>query len=321
MPKGRDVDPPSKAARFDRRTTPRPVRTGRSTAMTCWWPRSAIGLGRHRRAAETLSAATGVSSNYRFDPSSRAPGDFIRGMRRVQPGHTRPGRGKCGRRPEDRLSGGDHWRREGVLSEHRHPPGGARSGFSGSRSPDSLDKVIADYGITLHTESEVRAVDSDARKLAVTGVGPSGANMMLPYDMLHVVPRSPRRTGSSPVRCPPVTRTGSSRSTSTPCNTCATPTCSASATSPRHRTRKPVPRCARGPGRRREHRRPFKGRPRTGSYDGYLSCPYRHVPHRDAARRVRLRPEDDAVVPLLDPAKPHRPYWPEEAGPPFCTGT
>ena len=28
---------------------------------------------------------------------------------------------------------------------------------------DNLDKVIAGYGITLHTESELKAVDADAR--------------------------------------------------------------------------------------------------------------------------------------------------------------
>ena len=50
--------------------------------------------------------------------------------------------------------------------------------------------MIADYGITLHTESEITAVDADARKVTVSAVGPrAGRDTMLPYDMLHAVPR------------------------------------------------------------------------------------------------------------------------------------
>jgi sulfide:quinone oxidoreductase len=54
---------------------------------------------------------------------------------------------------------------------------------------ETLEKVISDYGIHLHTNAEVTAVDAGARKAVVTAVNPDGSDLMLPYDVLHMVPR------------------------------------------------------------------------------------------------------------------------------------
>ena len=54
---------------------------------------------------------------------------------------------------------------------------------------DNLDKVIADYGIQLHTSSEITAVDADSRKVTVSAVGETGTDTTLAFDMLHSVPR------------------------------------------------------------------------------------------------------------------------------------
>ena len=66
---------------------------------------------------------------------------------------------------------------------------------------DSLDAVIADYGITLHSSSEVTSVDTASQKVGITSVVPGGADTMLPYDVLHAVPRqsAPDWIKSSPL--------------------------------------------------------------------------------------------------------------------------
>ncbi len=54
---------------------------------------------------------------------------------------------------------------------------------------DSLDAVVADYGITVHTDAEVTSIDAAAHKVCLTSGAEGGSGSMLPYDVLHVVPR------------------------------------------------------------------------------------------------------------------------------------
>lgn len=54
---------------------------------------------------------------------------------------------------------------------------------------DNLDRVIAGYGIHLHTLSEITAIDTDSRKVTVSAVGEGGTDSTLSFDMLHAVPR------------------------------------------------------------------------------------------------------------------------------------
>ena len=260
---------------------------------------------------ETLGR-DGVSSNYRFNLAPRT-WDLIRGMSSGTAVFTMPtGPVKCaGAGQKIAYLAADHWRREGVLRNidiHLVAPGPRIFGIPAIA--DSLEKVIADYGITLHTESEVRTVDSNSRKVAVTAVGPSGSDIMLPYDMLHVVPRqsapdwiksSPLSTGDASgfvqidkntlqhVRYPNVFSLGDAGS------------------SPNAKTgaavRKQAPVVVENIDAH------LTGRPLTGSYDGYSSCPIVTSSHdmllAEFDYDLKLQPS----FPLLDPAKPHRPYW------------
>jgi sulfide:quinone oxidoreductase len=84
----------------------------------------------------------------------------------------------------------DYWRKEGVLDKidvHLVVP--TPRAFGIAAIADNLDKVIADYGIQLHTMSEITAVDGDSKKVTVTALGEGGTDGTLTYDVLHAVPR------------------------------------------------------------------------------------------------------------------------------------
>ena len=74
----------------------------------------------------------------------------------------------------------DHWRREGVLKDidvHLVLPTPRTFGIASIA--DNLDKVVSDYGIHLHTNSEVTAVDANARKVTVSAAADGGTDAML----------------------------------------------------------------------------------------------------------------------------------------------
>lgn len=261
--------------------------------------------------ADTLGK-DGVSSNYRFDLAPKT-WEFIRDTRSGTAVFTMPTGGvKCaGAGQKIAYLASDYWRRQGVLDDidvHLVVPGPRIFGIPGIA--DSLDKVIADYGITLHTESELTAVDADARKVTVSAVGASGRDMMLPYDMLHVVPRqsapdwikrSPLSTGDAAgyvevdkytlqhVRYPNVFALGDV------------------ASSPNAKTGAAVRKQA--PVVVDNIDALIDGLPLPGSYDGYSSCPIVTSSHEMLLAEfdydLNLKPS----FPGLDPVKPHRAYW------------
>ena len=163
----------------------------------------------------------------------------------------------------------------------------------------------------MHTNSEVTSVDAAAHKVAVTSVGEGGTDTMLPYDVLHAVPHqsapdwiksSPLSTGDANgyvdidkhtmqhVRYPNVFSLGDAGS------------------SPNSKTgaaiRKQAPVVV-------DNIDAFlKNRPLRAVVPRLRVVPDRHLVARDAAGRVRLRPEPGTPsFPLLDPTKPHRAYW------------
>ena len=266
-------------------------------------------------ATEGLSQTLGrdgVSSNYRFGLAPRT-WDFIRGMRSGTAVFTMPtGPVKCaGAGQKIAYLASDYWRRQGVLKDidvHLVVPGPRIFGIPSIA--DNLDKVIADYGITLHTESELRTVDAAGRKVAVSAVGPGGAEAMLPYDVLHVVPRqsapdwiksSPLSTGDASgfveidkhtmqhLRYPNVFSLGDVGS------------------SPNAKTgaavRKQAPVVVANIDAH------LTRRPLTGSYDGYSSCPIVTSSHAMLLAEFDYDLHLDPSFPLLDPSKPHRAYW------------
>ncbi|MBU9765747.1 NAD(P)/FAD-dependent oxidoreductase [Mycobacterium sp. TNTM28] len=260
----------------------------------------------------------GVSSNYRFDLAPRT-WEFIRNTRSGTAVFTMPsGPIKCAGAPQKiAYLACDHWRRQGVLDDidvHLVVPTPRIFGIPAIA--DSLDKVIADYGIQLHTGSEVVAVDAAAGKVTMTHVGANADRVetTLPYDVLHAVPHqsapdwiknsplSTSHTGGDAggyvdidkhtmqhVRYPNVFALGDAGS------------------SPNSKTgaaiRKQAPVVVQNIGA------VLSGRPLPGAYDGYASCPIvtssREMLLAEFDYDFALKPS----VPVLDPVRPHRAYW------------
>ena len=114
----------------------------------------------------------GVSSNYRFDLAPRT-WDFIRGTRSGSAVFMMPsGPMKCAGAPKKiAYLAADYWRKQGVLDKidvHLVVPTPRIFGIPAIA--DNLDRVIADYGIHLHTASEITAIDVDSRKVTVSAL-------------------------------------------------------------------------------------------------------------------------------------------------------
>ncbi len=261
---------------------------------------------------ESALGRDGVSSNYRFDLAPKT-WEFIRDTRSGSAVFTMPTGGvKCaGAGQKIAYLACDYWRKQGVLNDidvHLVVPGPRIFGIPGIA--DSLDKVIAGYGITLHTESEMTAVDADARKVSVSAVGPSGSDLMLPYDMLHVVPRqsAPGWVKSSPLS------TGDAggyvevdKHTMQHVRYSNVFALGDVASSPNAKTGAAVRKQA--PVVVDNVIAHLTGRPLAASYDGYSSCPIVTSSHdmllAEFDYELNLKPS----FPVLDPTKPHRAYW------------
>ena len=205
----------------------------------------------------------------------------------------------------------DYWRKQGVLNDidvHLVVPTPRLFGIPAIA--DNLDAIIADYGITVHTNSEVTSVDAASRKVAVTSVGEGGTDTMLPYDVLHAVPRqsapdwiksSPLSTGDANgyvdidkhtmqhVRYPNVFSLGDAGS------------------SPNSKTgaaiRKQAPVVV-------DNIDAFlKSQPLRAKYNGYASCPIVTSSHAMLLAEFDYDLNLTPSIPLLDPTKPHRAYW------------
>ena len=254
----------------------------------------------------------GVSSNYRYDLAPQT-WDFIRETRSGSAVFMMPsGPMKCAGAPQKiAYLASDYWRKQGVLDKidvHLVVPTPRIFGIPAIA--DNLDKVIADYGIHLHTSSEITAIDADARKVTVSSVGEGGTDTTLSFDMLHAVPRqsapdwikTSRLSTGEPtgyvevdkhtmqhVRYPNVFALGDAGST------------------PNSKTgaaiRKQAPVVVENID---SH---LNGRPLTARYDGYASCPIVTSTHdmllAEFDYDFNLKPS----FPVLDPTKPHRPYW------------
>ncbi|MCB0942229.1 MAG: NAD(P)/FAD-dependent oxidoreductase [Mycobacterium sp.] len=261
---------------------------------------------------EQAIGRNGVSSNYRFDLAPKT-WDFIQDTRSGSAVFMMPsGPIKCGGAPQKiAYLASDYWRKQGVLDKidvHLVVP--SPRAFGIPEIANNLDKVIANYGIHLHTMSEVTGVDADSRKVTVSAVGEGGTDTTLPFDILHAVPRqsapdwiksSPLSTGDENgyvdidkftmqhVRYPNVFGLGDAGS------------------SPNSKTgaaiRKQAPVVVENIDAY------FKGRPLQAKYDGYSSCPIVTSSHdmllAEFDYDLNLKPS----FPLLDSTKPHRPYW------------
>ncbi len=260
---------------------------------------------------ETLGRG-GVSSNYLYELAPKT-WDCIREMRSGSAVFMMPsGPIKCAGAPQKiAYLAADHWRKQGVLNQidiHLVVP--TPRAFGIPAIADNLDKVIAGYGIQLHTLSEVTAVDADSRKVTLTAMGEGGTDATLAFDFLHAVPRqsAPDWIKSSPlstseptgyvavdkhtmqhVRYPNVFALGDAGST------------------PNSKTgaaiRKQAPVVVDNIDAH------LKGRLLSGSYDGYASCPIVTSAHDMLLAEFDYDFKLQPSFPLLDPTKPHRSYW------------
>ena len=144
----------------------------------------------------------GVSSNYRFDLAPKT-WDFVRGLRSGTAVFTMPsGPIKCAGAPQKiAYLASDYWRKEGVLNNidvHLVLPTPRTFGIP--EIADELDKVANGYGITLHFQSEMTAVDPTSRFITVTSLD-GASSTTLDYDVLHAVPHqsAPDWIKSSPL--------------------------------------------------------------------------------------------------------------------------
>lgn len=134
-------------------------------------------------------ATPAAASNYRFDLAPKT-WRLIKGLRSGTAVFTMPaGAVKCpGAAQKIAYLACDHWRRNGVLDDIRVVlvlPGGAMFGVK--EFSDELDRVAARYGIEVHTNSEVVAVDAANRSVTVRD-NRDGSSQEIGYDMLHAVP-------------------------------------------------------------------------------------------------------------------------------------
>jgi sulfide:quinone oxidoreductase len=191
--------------------------------------------------AESLDTAA-VSSNYRYDLAPKT-WQLIKKMRSGTAVFTMPsGPIKCGGAPQKiAYLAADYWRRQGVLDAIRVVLVLPTPGMFGVKVfSDELERVVARYGIEVRKNSEVTAVDPDARSVTITD-NTDQTTEELAYDLLHVVPRQ-----SAPDWIKAI-QVVTSRSTKTPCDTPVSRISSLSEMPGRHRTPKPVPPFASKP--------------------------------------------------------------------------
>lgn len=260
---------------------------------------------------ETLGR-DGVSSNYRFDLAPKM-WEFIRGLRSGTAVFGMPtGPMKCGGAPQKiAYLAADHWRREGVLDDIRMVlvlPGQKLFGIPAFNT--ELERIAASYGIEVHLQSEITAVDSDEREIVISGVGEDGGTERVGYDVAHIVPRqsAPDWIKSSPladedaggfvhvdpstlqhVRWPNVFGLGDAGS------------------SPNAKTgaavRKQAPVVVANLLSQRA------GRPLDASYHGYSSCPIVTAHDKVLLAEFDYSGEPTPSIPLIDTTKERRDMW------------
>lgn len=156
--------------------------------------------------AESLDTAA-VSSNYRYELAPKT-WQLIKQMRSGTAVFTMPsGPIKCAGAPQKiAYLAADYWRRQGVLDAIRVVLVLPTPGMFGVKVfADELEHVAARYHIEVRKNSEVTAVDPDARSVTITD-NAEQTTQELPYDMLHVVPRqsAPDWIKASPISDPDI---------------------------------------------------------------------------------------------------------------------
>ncbi|UIJ36562.1 NAD(P)/FAD-dependent oxidoreductase [Allobranchiibius sp. GilTou73] len=130
-----------------------------------------------------------VSSNYSRDLAPKT-WDLIQQTRSGTAVFTMPaGPIKCAGAPQKiAYLAADYWREQGVLDDIRVVLVLPTPGMFGVKEfSDELEKVVADYGIEVHKNSELTQVDADGRRARITN-NAAETTEDIEYDMMHVVP-------------------------------------------------------------------------------------------------------------------------------------
>jgi sulfide:quinone oxidoreductase len=254
----------------------------------------------------------GLSSNYLPDLAPKT-WDFVQATRSGNAVFTMPsGPIKCAGAPQKiAYLACDYWRREGVLDKidvHLVLPTPGMFGvpvFS-----EQLDKVVADYGIEVHFESELASVDPSGKNATFKSIDADGPEFSLDYDMMHVVPHqsAPDWVKSSPlaqdapagyvdvdehthqhVKYPNVFSLGDAGST------------------PNSKTgaavRKQAPVVAANV------KQQLEGGDPTEKYGGYSSCPITTARGKMLLAEFDYTMEPTPSIPLINLKKPRRDMW------------
>jgi sulfide:quinone oxidoreductase len=139
---------------------------------------------------EDTLGSNGVSSNYRYDLAPKT-WNMIRGTKSGTAIFTQPvGPIKCAGAPQKiAYLAADYWRSQGILDDidiHLVLPTPGMFGIK--HFSDQLHEIATKrYGITVHFDSDLKAVDGAKRTATIRSLG-SGETTELEYRMMHVTP-------------------------------------------------------------------------------------------------------------------------------------
>lgn len=253
-----------------------------------------------------------VSSNYLYAMAPRT-WDLIRRTRSGTAVFMMPsGPIKCAGAPQKiAYLAADYWRREGVLKDidvHLVLP--TPRAFGIPAIADALDEVIADYGINLHTNAEVTAVDGGSQKLVISPVGGESADTTLSFDMLHAVPRqsAPDWIKASPLAARDATGyVQVNKHTMQHVRYSNVFALGDAGSTPNSKTgaaiRKQAPVVVANIDSL------LTGRPLTASYNGYASCPIVTSSDKMLLAEFDYSMTIKPSIPGFNPTEPHRSYW------------
>ncbi len=260
---------------------------------------------------EQALGRNGVSSNYSYELAPKT-WEFIRSTTRGTAVFGQPnGAIKCAGAPQKiAYLACDYWRRHGVLKDidvHLVLP--TPGMFGVPEFAQILERVVERYGITVHFSSEVVEVDADAREAVVRNIS-ADTKDRLPYDVMHLVP---------PQSAPDWIRTGSLADPANPAGYVEVdkhtlqhvryPNIFAlgdASNTPNSKTGAAV-----------RHQAPVlvdnlmaheAGRPLTGAYDGYASCPLTTARDRMLLAEFDYSMRPAPSIPLLNTVHEHRDF-------------
>ncbi|NNE72892.1 MAG: NAD(P)/FAD-dependent oxidoreductase [Acidimicrobiales bacterium] len=254
----------------------------------------------------------GVSSNYTFELAPKT-WDFIRNTRSGSAVFTMPsGPIKCAGAPQKiAYLAADHWRKEGVLADievHLVLPTPGMFGLPVFAK--ELDKVVADYGINVHFESELESVDADSKVASFAPVTDGGENFTLSYDVMHVVPHqsAPDWVKQSPLATDaPTGYVDVDKYTHQHVRYANVFSLGDAGSTPNSKTgaaiRKQAPVVAANVLAQLEGSDP------TEKYDGYASCPITTSSKTMLLAEFDYTMEPAPSIPLIDTTKPRRDMW------------